>query len=262
MKIQIIAYLFLLLIIRCRKITTVKNIVPPNDPPNQDSSVKDNNDCPPEKSDICSLQLSKDDMLYNDKMLNVLLTSDKIEMNFLIYQQVEGYICPLKICDAKFKDLITNFKQSKVSSTDKGMPGIALICNTQGSSADECTLYFFNKIERFPIDSEFGLLMMLELINKGNITNKHFFIYERKAPCMICFNYYDTFLQKYPSVSIDVYFSKFETIDKKDLLNGIYETSNSRVYGSNPEEWYEKYDLFLQYGNNEISSFMTHLVNE
>ena len=126
------------------------------------------------------------------------------------------------------------------------MRGSALICNTQGSSADECTLYFFNKIERFPIDSEFGLLMMLELINKGNITNKHFFIYERKAPCMICFNYYDTFLQKYPSVSIDVYFSKFYTIDKKDLLNGIYETSNSRVYGSKPKKWYEKDDLVLQ----------------
>ena len=261
MKIQIIAYLFLLLIIRCRKITTVKNIVPPNDPPNQDSSVKDNNDCPPEKSDICSLQLSKDDMLYNDKMLNVLLTSDKIEMNFLIYQQVEGYICPLKICDAKFSNLISWFKKTKVSSIFEGMPGIALICNTQGSLADECTLYFFNKIERFPIDSEFGLLMMLELLYKGNITNKHFFIYEFYSPCMICLNYYDTFLQKYSSVLIDVYFSDYYTIDKTDLLNGIYETSNSRIYGSSPKEWNGECRYFSKIDSKSVPSLQLHLLN-
>ena len=163
--------------------------------------------------------------------------------------------CCRFVYNRMLEDKIKHYQETK----ENVMPGLALYCPKDG---DMCELYFFDKKPDYPLDSEQSLLYLFEFKEGGAIQDKRIYIFVIFNPCMICSHLYDVFLQKYTTVSIDVFYKKYN--DSKDIGNTLkkYDLTKSRIYKGNKQLSDEYQKLFGESPILKIPSLVFHNLGE
>lgn len=141
---------------------------------------------------------------------------------FMGYSKLLHIKC--KNCDAEFerlsKDYFNSFDQNNFDDVDFKMIGISLYCfQTTDKGISKCLFTEIGKIPYVKLDTEQAVLYMLEILSNENIKG-NIYIYTPVSSCCYCLNTVNDFLEKYPELSIHLYFVNDYTGKHQDCVKG------------------------------------------
>lgn len=214
-------------------------------------TIKRGNDNKEEKVETTDIQLYFDE---NQQIINKILKDTPNHMTYLEYYSYIGFDCPQSICEAIFKDFIQKLYDNEIINDNSNsiMPGATFLCKKED---DTCNVIIFDKIKKFPIDSEQGLLILFEFFEEGKIDNYNIYIYVVKNPCMVCCLWYHLFVKKYPLGNIYIFYSIFDvSIDKTSQINHKFDLSISKIYKKQAGKWILEYQSIMNNFNTVFSN--------